>query len=272
MDYYEVLGVATDASAPDIKKAYRRLASQHHPDRGGDAEKFKAVQEAYDTLSDPAKREQYNLTKHGRRGFSGFRNSGFQDVHFQDIDEVLARAFGAGAGRNTTIRNPDTRLDVNISIHDAFHGKHMVLTVPWGALDVQIPPGTLPGDRIRLAGKGRVVSQKLPPGDIILRVNVIGPEGTVVQGFDIFKHIEISCLDAMTGTSITVDFHTGKKYTVKIPPGTQNGSHLRLRGQGFRKSPSDAGDLVCVTTVVIPTITAQDQVEALNKILQGNHT
>lgn len=260
MDYYDILGVATDASPQEIKRAYRSLAGRHHPDRGGDPEQFKQVQEAYEVLSDPQRRQEYNtFGSQGRAGFQqGFHN---RNPGFDFAQDIFADFFGAGATRGAR-RAPESRVDLGISLLESFTGVSKIISLGWGYVDLDIPPGTRPGSVFRLQGRG-MPQPDGSAGDLIVRISVNTPPDTRIQDNHVIKQVEVDLLTAMCGGDVQVDFGTGKKYNCKVPPGAQPGQRLRLRGQGYQGH----GDLVCEVQVRIPEITDQRTVEQLNKII-----
>lgn len=268
MDYYDILGVSTDADPQEIKRAYRSLASRHHPDKGGNEEEFKKIQQAYETLSDPVKRQEYN--QFGSQGRTGFQRE-YYHQSAQDIfnrfrqDDVFADFFGAGRTRQQARRAPDARVDVTITLLESFQGTQKILNVGWGYVDLDIPAGTAPGSVFRIGGKG-MPQPDGTAGDLIVRIMIQMPQAQRVQGYDIIKPVEIDLITALTGGSVQVDFGTGKKYNCRVPPGAQPLQKLRLRGQGFQ-SQGVVGDLVCELTVKIPAITNQQHIDQLNNII-----
>ena len=162
MDHYQILGVSKDASQQDIKKAYRKLAMKHHPDKGGDEQKFKQIQAAYSVLSDPDKRAQYD----NPNPFEQFGGDPFgQGSPFGDI---FSEIFGGGFRRQQPQRNPDGRMDLNISLLQAYKGTNVVVNTGYATLDVTIPQGVKDGSNLRLSGKGPLRYTDLPPGDLLI--------------------------------------------------------------------------------------------------------
>jgi len=258
MDYYETLGVNHTTTPKEIKKAYRKLASKHHPDKGGDAEQFKKIQEAYDTLSDPQKKQQYDNPDPfaNFRGGNPFGTGNFQDI-FTDI-------FGQ---RRQPQRNPDGIFDMEITLQDAFLGKEMTLSTPEGSVNITIPAGVRPGTKFRLAGKAGSRIPHLPPGDLIVRLHIQSPREWGREGDDLFIRAEVNAIEAMRGSSIRIIHLDGKQYDVTIPAGTQPDAKIRMAGLGMTNPGNGiAGNLIIIVAIHVPTITDNNDIELLNKI------
>ena len=263
MDYYEVLGVNRDTPQAEIKKAYKRLASKHHPDKGGDEAEFKKIQEAYEVLSDPEKLEAWQNP--GRQGFAGQ----WQQRH-QSFEDVMADFFGAGSRNfHHQQRNPDTVSDVQITLAEAYYGADKVLNLGYKYEKLKIPAGTRPGSKFRIPGGGMQRNQNTPPGDLIIRILVGAPQGYEVHNADIVQHVEINAINAMIGGNINIDGGVGKSLEVKIPAGTQTNAKLRLKGQGLPiPQNNSAGDLIVVVHTKIPPVVNPEHVEMLTNILK----
>jgi len=262
MDHYQTLGVGRDADTPTIKKAYRKLASKHHPDKGGDEARFKEIQQAYETLSDPQKRAEYDNPNPFEGVFQGgdpFGQGGFQDI-FRDI-------FG-GRQQRQPVKNPDALFDMDITLHQAYLGTETTLSTPEGRVNLTIPPGVRHGTKFRLAGKAGGRMPQLPPGDLIVRVNIQPSNEWGREGDDLFVRAEINAIEAMLGTSVRITHLDGKQYDVTIPAGTQPGGRVRMTGLGMPNPQSSRlGNLVIIVSVHVPTINSADDIELLNKII-----
>lgn len=275
VDYYNILGIDRNASEADIKQAYRKLAMRHHPDRGGDQEKFKEIQEAYATLSDPDKRHQYdNPQPQGGFHFGTGFPPGFEEM----LNQFGFGGGGGGGGpfgfrQQPPRRNQTLNIQTDISLEDAFHGKDMIanLTLPSGKdqmIEVKIPAGIADGNILRLGGLGDDSYQSMPRGDLHLRVNVRGHERFQRQGDDLVMPLEVDCIDAMLGKTVTVDTIDGKTLQVNIPAGVQYGQMLNLPGQGMPKV-SDArfrGRLLLTINITIPKFLTDQQKDLLRQI------
>lgn len=300
-DYYSILGVHRKATEEQLKKAYRKLAMKYHPDRNkGDKaaeERFKEVNEAYAVLSDKEKRRQYDMF--GAEGFQQrfsqediFRNFDFGQV-FKDFgfgsEDLLGRIFGGmGGGRQRAFRRgsdssgfggpfgrtgqqpqkgADLALDLQVSLNEAvFGGTRTVSFVRGGReerISVTIPPGISSGKKLRIASKGQQGPWGGPPGDLLIRIQVARHPVFTRKGNDLEITREISLTDAVFGTQIEVPTLDDKKLSLKVPPGTQSHTQMRLRGHGV-PLPGSAGrgDLYVKLVVHLPRSLTPEQ-EAL---------
>lgn len=270
MNYYDVLGVPTDASEADIKKAFRKLASQHHPDKGGDTNKFQQIQEAYEVLGDANRRHEYDHPP--RQGFSG----NFHE-HQTFADDIFAQMFGAGQRGgfnfrqgNMRMQNPDAMTNVMITLNECYHGTVKVLQFNNSeTLNLTIPAGTLPNTRMRLQGKSpNVANPQAPPGDLIVTIQVQREGSYDLDGPNLIHYAEIDAISAMTGCDLPVRHINGSTIKLKVPAGTQHGAKLRVRNMGM-PIPGQAGvfgDWYTVINIYIPKVTDPDTIDLLNKI------
>lgn len=277
-DFYDVLGVKREASAEEIKKAYRNLARKFHPDlHPGDkkAEKnFKEVQEAYDVLSDQDKRDQYDRFGNAafEQGGPGPRsqnytwsNQGSPEMQFDfgegGLGDILGGLFGGrgrkggGAGGTQDIPGDDIETELSIPFRTAVMGGDLDITIsgngPGQRLTVTIPPGVNDGARLRLAGKGRPSPTKGRSGDLYVLVRV-EPHGFFTRnGRDVYLDAPISISEAVLGTSMDVPTLEGT-VTVAVPPGASSGQKLRIRGKGGPSKDGERGDQYVQIKVVSP--------------------
>lgn len=272
MDYYQVLGVGQDASAEDIKKAYRKLALKYHPDKAkGDKklaeEKFKQISEAYAVLSNPEKRRQYDQfgSQVFRERFTQediFKGFDFSEIFDFGLSEgLLGRLFGGlGRGRGQFGRQPRTRVftyggpegfgagppplkgedlqvEVPISLHEMAFGTEKVVAMPHNGgvekIAVKIPAGALPGKRLRVSGKGRPAPMGGMPGDLYVRLREVEHPVFKREGYDLYVDRRIKFTEAVLGTKVTVPTLEGKTMSLKVPPGTQSHTKMRLKNYGL---------------------------------------
>jgi DnaJ-class molecular chaperone len=300
-DYYKTLGVSKNASAEDIKKAYRKLARQHHPDVNTkpEAEKrFKEINEANEVLSDPEKRKRYDTVGPEWERFqqSGQRPGGFQWVYtgqpgadpfngeaggFSDFFRTL---FGEGAtdfdtgplfGRPSTRRRrsvagADVESEVEITLAEAYKGteRSVEMRLPDGTtrrLSVKIPAGVKDGQRIRLAGQGAPGSAGGPSGDLFMRVRVRPHPVFQRDGDDLRMDLPVALHEALLGAEVTVPTLKGR-VSLRIPPETQNGRIIRLAGQGMPRATGGHGDLYVTVKVVLPTKLTEKERELVKEL------
>ena len=269
-DHYSTLGISKDAGADDIKRAYRKLASQHHPDKGGDTKKFQEIEEAYRTLSDPEKRQQYDNPQPQFGGFAGMP-PGFEDIFsaFGGGGHPFGDIFGR---RQQPQRNKTLNIQTRISLEEAFHGKELIasVTLPSGRdqlIEIKIPAGIHDNTTLRLAGLGDDTFQNIPRGDIQLTIGIHPHMTFQRQGDDLIRNIEISCIDAMVGNSIYVDTIDGRTLGIKINAGTQPENIIAAQGYGMPNvnDPRFKGRLLLNVKMTVPTIN-DEQKEALKKL------
>jgi curved DNA-binding protein len=280
-DYYKILGVDRNADQKDIRKAYRGLARQYHPDvNPGDRtaqERFKEINEAYEVLSDPEKRQKYDQlgTSWHQWQRMGGDPSGFDwgqwftgqpgrvHVQYGNLDEILGglggfsdffqTIFGGmqrASGHTTPQRGRDYEQEVEITLEEAFRGTTRILSKDGRRLEVKIPPGAETGSRIRMAGEGGYGGAK---GDLYLRVKVAPHPRFSREGDDLHVEIPLDLYTALLGGEVRVPTLKGD-IMLKIPPETQSGKTFRLQGQGMPnlKAPKKRGDLYAKVKVRLP--------------------
>jgi len=279
-DYYEILGVKRDASADDIKKAYRKLAHKFHPDVSKDTkgeEQFKEVAEAYQTLKDPEKRAAYdNLGRHqpgeefrpppdwGSQFGEG--NFSFEDIDLSDLFAGFGGGRSSGAGRRGTFPIPgqDYEVTAPITVEDAFRGAELDLNLSVPEYDkhgrmrrvplafkARIPKGVTEGERLRLPGKGGKGINGGANGNLYLNI-VLQPHPLYrVTGHDLYLDLPLAPWEAALGASVDVPT-LGGPVRLKVPPGTNTGQKLRLARRGLPKRREGEGDLFAIVQVVVP--------------------
>jgi len=269
-DHYQTLGVSKQAGADEIKKAYRKMASQHHPDKGGDTAKFQEIEEAYRILSDPEKRQQYDNPQPQFHGGGGMP-PGFEDMFSQMFGQNGNPFFGHGFARQGP-RNRHLNLQANVTLEEAFSGKELIanVTLPSGRdqmLEIKIPPGIQEGTTLRLAGMGDDSYPGFARGDIHLTISVLPHHIFQRKNDDLVCQLEISCIDAMLGKTATVNTIDRKTLEVVIAPGTQHGQLLAAQGYGMSKmnDPRFKGRMLIEVSVTIPKNLNDHQKEMLKK-------
>ena len=298
-DYYEVLGARRNASQPEIKKIYRRLARKYHPDvNPGDPsaeERFKQIQEAYKVLSDPEKRKIYDRPGYypdgqqaaAGNGFHGFGFAGFNEGDFSGgrgqhtVRDIFSDLFGrghTGAGSARPTRGQDLEYSVEIPFLDAIRGTQTRIRVSRGegltqkveSFRVKIPAGVKTGSRIRVPGKGDAAEFGGPPGDLFLLVRVQRHPFFSRRRNNVLCKVPITIDEAVLGAEIEVPTVEGKA-RLKIPSGTQNGQKFRLRGRGAPSAKGGGrGDQLVEVQVVLPTVKDERSKEILREFAQLN--
>ena len=278
IDYYKILGLDKNATADDIRKAYRKLARKHHPDLNpNDKEahkKFQQINEANEVLSDPEKRKkydqygkdwqhadefekarqqqrQYQSTNRGGQEFSG-------DFGGEDFSDFFSSLFGGANGgrsrhRQTKFRGQDFQAELHLKLRDAYTTHQQMLTVNGKNLRITIPAGIENGQKIKLKGHGGAGISGGPNGDLYITFQIEDDPMFKRLGNDLYATSEIDLYTAVLGGETTVDTFNGK-VKLKVSAGTQNGTKVRLKGKGFPvyKQEGHFGDLYITYQVKIP--------------------
>lgn len=289
-DYYQTLGVSRDAAQDEVKKAYRKLARKYHPDVNKDKdaeEKFKELSEAYEVLKDPEKRKHYDqLGSNWKTGQDFKPPPGWENVHFEFRSSPGAETFGSGSGfsdffemlfggrmggseararqASWVMRGQDHIADITITLEDAYYGTTKTVTLQAHEVDekgeirpvkhsyeVRIPAGVTDGGRIRLSGKGGEGIGGGPPGDLYLKVRLIPHPRFRVDGHDLEVKVPVTPWEAALGTTVEVALIDGA-VNLKIPPGSQSGQKMRLRGRGLPRTGGGRGDLFAEVRITVP--------------------
>lgn len=292
-DYYEILGVTRTATPEEIRSAFRKKAREYHPDVARDkvqgAEKFKEVNEAYEVLSDPAKRAKYDQM--GRevpgQGFGwqgapgGAGAPDMEEFHFggtgySDFFEHLFGGIGGSggfrgpSGRRMARRGSDIEGDLMVTLEEALRGATREVTLQRGegkteTYRVKIPSGVREGQRIRLPGKGESGRSGGGSGDLYLRVRLARHPDLRVEGSDLFADLEVAPWEAVLGASVAVPTLEGM-VMLKVPAGSTAGQKLRLRGQGLPREDGSRGDLYALLEIVVPAEVGPGEKELWEKL------
>jgi len=303
-DFYKILGVSRDASPAELKKAYRKLAKELHPDRNPDDKKaedrFKEVSAAYSVVSDSEKRklydqygemglregfdpEAYQAATQGAAGFGGFdfgdifgaasrgrRGGGRAGEYEFNLEDLFGQA---GPGRGAYVRAPrkgaELQSEVTVDFRDAVRGctKELSLRAPDGerTMKVRIPPGVRNEGKIRLRGQGGLGSYGGPAGDLVLKVKVRTHPYFWMRGKELHVRVPITPLEAYSGAKVSVPTPEGS-VQLSIPAGSQSGSKLRLRGKGVRAKDKTAGDLIAHLEIMLPSEHSEEVEKALKTV------
>ncbi len=292
-DYYKVLGVEKNVADDELKKAYRKLAMKYHPDKnkGNKAAeaKFKEVSEAYAVLSDKEKRRQYD-----EFGANGFQQRFSQEDIFRgfDVSDILKEfGFGGGmfggkrgagrfshggspfgsGGRQPAPKGQDAVYEMPLSIQEIATGTRKTLSLQHGdrveKVSVNIPMGITTGKKLRIPGKGSPSPFGGPPGDLYVQVKVLPDRIFGLEGHDLHIHRNIKLSDALLGTTLSIPTLDGKELNIKVPPGTNHKTKMRLAGHGLPKMKGGGkGDLYVSLLIQMPKTLSSEQKGVVEKM------
>ena len=276
-NYYDTLGVSETASDAEIKKAFRKLAGEHHPDKGGNENKFKEINEAYDTLKSTQKRQEYDaMRKYGQRnfgsgeGFSFNINDMFDEDVFQDFFSGFGFTPGGGRGRTRVYRNqPRQNRNVNIrltlSIKEVYTACEKTISVrlPSGRdeiVHIKVPAGCQDGVTFKYRGMGDDTDSSLTRGDLLVTVSVLDSDGYTRKMNDLWTDKTITAFEAMRGTDFNIKLLDDSIKRVKVPAGTQPNAVLNLKGLGMpvHDTLNIKGNIYIRINITIPKLSARD--------------
>ncbi|MDX3697381.1 J domain-containing protein [Streptomyces europaeiscabiei] len=297
-DFYEVLGVPRTADRDEIQRAYRALARRYHPDVNKDPqaeERFKEVNEAFSVLSDPEQRARYDRfgedfrqvpedweerVSAGAGAGSGFRGStgGGPRVRYStagfggegvDVEDLFGSLFG-GAGR-MRVPGADQEAELPLTVEEAYRGGRRTVTLAGPAgqrrYEVDVPPGTTDGQRIRLAGEGgRGSGGDAPAGDLYLRVRIQPHPEFRLDGRDVHVRLPVTPWEAALGATVPVPTPSGATAKVTVPAGSSSGRRLRLRGEGMPGPRGANGDLYAELRIMVPPRLSDRERELLEEL------
>ena len=273
-DPYVVLGVARGASDDDVRRAYRKLAKEYHPDlnpnsRAAAEAKIKTINAAFAILGDAEKRRQFDaglidgngeVRQRGPRpAHAGARTGaaggpGADDFGFGDIFSDLFGRGRGGPGMGASLRGNDVRYTLEVDFIEAATGVRKRVTMPdGGALDLQVPEGVADGQVLRLKGKGGAGQRGVEPGDALVEIKVRAHEHFRRAGDDIQLTVPITIDEAVLGGKIEVDTIAGR-VQLTLPKGTSSGRAFRMKGRGVRSTPGGVpGDQIVTVSIVLPS-------------------
>jgi curved DNA-binding protein len=303
-DYYQTLGVSKNAGQNDIKKAYRKLAVKYHPDKNQgnkeSEERFKEVSEAYEVLRDPEKRKKYDKlganwkqyenagAGYGYSQAGGPSPGGGGSYYFEgDLGDLFGEA-GAGGGfsdffnaffagrggaqagytgRQQSFQGSDLQAEMEISLHEAYHGTSRILNVNGEKLRINIKPGAYNGQELRIKGKGSPGPGGGEKGDIYIKIKILPDEVYQREGSNLVQKADIDLYTAVLGGKTEITTLSGK-LNIPIPKGTQNGKKLRLKGKGMPVygKPGQFGDLLIRLNVEIPKNLSPEETALFKKL------
>lgn len=261
MNYYDILGVPRDASQEDIKRAFRKLAMQHHPDKGGDASEFQKINEAYNTLGDVDKRFQYDNPSARQNTFNGHPGGFSFDGGAFNFDTMFAEIFGR---RPSQTHQQIFRTRISVSLQDAYNGADHTfqLSTSTGVkvINVKVPQGVHTGNQIRY-------DNVLDNGTLIVEFYVMPDLKFDRNGNDLYCNMPVSVLDLIVGSKVQFTTMAGKNIEISIPPNTQPTHQIRMQGLGMpiNGMPGVYGDQILLIKPYIPDNIHTDIIETIKR-------
>ncbi len=264
-NFYATLGVPQNATSDEIKKAYKKLARENHPDLNPEnieaEKKFKEISEAHAVLGDDRKRQEYDqIRAMGSSGFGGFTSQGFTVDDFGDIFENLGDIFGFGGRR----KGQTYQTNITISFAEAASGIEVVLPIENESIKIKVPAGVDNGSVIRLRGRGGPGAAGAPDGDLLVQVSVQPHKFFKRSNMDLILEIPLLFTEAALGASIKIPTLT-KSVTLKIPPGTPSGKTFKIRGEGIAPQGRRSGDLYVKVFITPPVNLSRSAKKHLEK-------
>lgn len=294
IDYYNILGVSKDASQDDIKKAYKKLARKYHPDLNPNdptaQRKFQEINEANEVLSDPEKRKKYDQygenwkhadefnaqqQQYGTNFGQNFSNDGTTYTSWstsgdtEGFSDFFESLFGSRGKRKRSYgyRGQDYTAELHLTLQDAYETHKQILTVNGKKLRITVPAGVANGQTIKLAGQGGEGMNGGPAGDLYITFVIEDDTRFRREGDDLYVTAPLDLYTAILGGETIIETMNGK-VKLKVAPGTQNNTKVRLKGKGFPiyKQEGSFGDLIVTYSIDIPTHLSEEQKELFRKI------
>lgn len=267
MDPYNILGVDKTSSQDEIKKAYRRLAKEHHPDKnGGDDIRFKEIAEAYEKIGDESSRQKHDSASNFQN-FDGFNFDG--RVNMSDLfDNIFGNAFN----HKQSTKGQDLRLDLHISFDEAYSGTSKQFPINGQDIKIDLKPGLKTGMKLRVSGKGQPhqYNSTLPNGDLIIHIHVMHNSDWILQENDIWLEIDLPWHDIFLGTKVSINTPDGQIY-INIPKNSHPGKTLRIKDRGYPIYDTDKkGSLLCKLNASYSELNSE-QLEYIEKVKQLKH-
>ena len=266
-----------NASESEIKKAYKKQAMKHHPDKGGDSAQFQKLNEAYDTLKDPQKKSYYdrfgstpNANQGGNRSYE-FRTDDFP----QDIGDVFNQFFGGGSSpfrrQQQPRKNRDIIIEAQIELEDVLKGKELVASYRLTngreqSVNLSLPKGIANNSTIKFSSLGDDLQKHLPRGDLLVRVKIRPHAKYSRDGVNLHCVERVNVFDLMLGTKHTITTLEGKNLAISVPKGTQPGTVLSISEQGLPTRGGRRGNIYLTIQADIPSVSKAEWVETLTRI------